>query len=279
MPEREELGTTGLLRLNVSVERAVTTVLGCLPALRRLREELLRCLPTFNVERFDRLEEYALALLHAQVLHRGRVPRRSLTEQARELAELRERLLADARSLASHGLLREEGLQLCKRSRGYRALADDVFLLVELFREQWSSIEQRTPASMELLQQASRLSLELLRAVGARQHGPAKVSATQLVRQQAFTLLFRAYDEARRAAQYLQRERGGTEELAPAFYTGRAGRKGRRRRVPDEDTAAAPAVTEHARLHATSPAVTSAQPVLLAAGPAPPLRLALGSGS
>jgi hypothetical protein len=62
--------------LNIDVVGAVTTVLGVLPALRALRPEIQDELPRFDLQRFDRLEQYALALNHANALHRGAlVPR------------------------------------------------------------------------------------------------------------------------------------------------------------------------------------------------------------
>lgn len=240
--ERAALGAKGLARLNVDPSRAVTTVLGSLPALRALRPELLQRLPAFDLQRFDKLEQYALALQHAHVLHRGQVREvGSLAELAAEVTQERDRLLGDACSLAAHGLLERELPQLCKRSRAYLAIASDVFLLVHSFRERWPAVAGRTPVSPGQLVRAHDRAFELLTAVGERASAPEAIGETQLARQQAFTLLFKAYEAARRAVQYLRAEQGDAHELAPAFYPGRAGRRGQaRKRASGHDEAAGP---------------------------------------
>lgn len=119
--------------------------------------------------------------------------------------------------------------QLCRRSRAYLAIASDVLLLVHSFRERWPELAGRTPVSGEQLEQAHRRAVELLAAVGEKANAPEAISETQLVRRQAFTLLFKAYEAARRAVQYVRSEHGDANEIAPAFYPGRAGRRGKAR--------------------------------------------------
>jgi hypothetical protein len=51
-----------LLPVSLDIQRAVTTVFGVLPAIRGLRAQIVKELPTFNVVRFDKLEDYALVL-------------------------------------------------------------------------------------------------------------------------------------------------------------------------------------------------------------------------
>lgn len=239
--ERARLEPRELVRLNVEPSRAVITVLGSLPALRALRPELRQRLPAFDLERFDKLEQYALALQHAHVLHRGSASGGgSLAALAADVTELRDRLLGDARSLAAHGLLDRELPSLCKRSRAYLAIASDVFLLVHSFRQRWPELAGRTPVSLEQLEQANGRSLELISAVGQKANAPEAASESQLARQRAFTLLFQAYEDARRAVRYLRGERGDASEIAPAFYPGRAGRRGKAReraRVQGEEAA------------------------------------------
>jgi hypothetical protein len=62
---------------------------------------------------------------------------------------------------------------------------------------------------------------------------PATINEAQLARQRAFTLLFHAYADARRAVEYLRYKERDAASIAPALYVGRAGREGttRRRRV------------------------------------------------
>lgn len=139
--ELAALGNDQLLAVNVQVVHAVTTVLGALPALRALRPQIARHLPTFDLERFDKLQQYGLALLYAHAVHRARpeVPD-GIAELGQEVKQLRDRLFLNAECLAQHGLLDGRPLQGCKRGRSHRALAGDVFTLVALFTASWDHV-------------------------------------------------------------------------------------------------------------------------------------------
>ena len=223
--EMVALGDEGLMPINIDVVSAVTMTLGCMQELRALRSEIVEHLPTFDIGRYDKLEQYALALNQANAIHRGTLAQRaSISELGGELTELRDRLLDDAESLSNHGLLQRERLKECKKAPGYRAVATDVFTLVTLFKEDWSTLEGRTPVTRELLQRAGTRALELLAAVGTKEQGPVTVSEAQLARQQAYTLFARTYDDVRRAVAYLRPEEGEADKLAPSLYAGRGGR-------------------------------------------------------
>ncbi len=226
-PEMQGLGEEGLAKMNIDAVATVTTALGCLSKLRALRSEIERHLPTFDLARFDKLKEYALALNHANAIHRGALEQRgTIADLGSEVARIRDRLMDDAESVCNHGLMNAERLKECKKAPGYRATATDVFTLVNLFKEHWAKVEGRTPVTAAFLQEAGNKALQLLDAVGTKEQAPVTVSQAQLVRQQAFTLLVRAYDDARRAAQYLRPEEGAADEIVPSLYAGRGGRGG-----------------------------------------------------
>jgi hypothetical protein len=63
-----------------------------------------------------------------------------------------------------------------------------------------------------------------VRAAGQREQGPAVVVETARIRQQAFTLLVKAYDETRRAVSFLRWREGDADTIAPSLYAGRGGR-------------------------------------------------------
>lgn len=227
LPEMAALGQSGLSPINVDVVNAVTTVLACLPELRAIRPEIEKHLPTFNLQRFDKLEQYTLALNHANAIHRGTLASRvRIADLGGEVADLRDRLLDDARSLANHRLLDGDRLRECKKSPSYRAIATDVFTLVALFKEHWPKVAGRTPVTTELMQQAGNRALDLLGAVGDREQAGVSTNEAQLTRQQAYTLFLRAYEDARSAVEYLRRDQGDANTIIPSFYTGRGGRGG-----------------------------------------------------
>jgi hypothetical protein len=227
LPEIEGVPDARARPINVDVMLAVSVVLGALPALGSLRPEIEQQLPRFDLARFDRLEQYALALSHAHVHYRGRRHSRgSIVERAAELGRLRALLRADLRALAAHGLLDARQLPARKRGRvGYKEIASDVFVLVTLFREQWPALEGKTALTMAALAEASNQALELLETVGVREQGPPPEADAARVREKAFTLLEDAYDAARSAVAYLRARQKDADSYAPPFRGG----SGRRR--------------------------------------------------
>jgi hypothetical protein len=103
--ELAALAPDALMRVNLDVQAAVTTILGALPELKKLRERIARELPAFDLERFDKLEDYAQALAFAQSKFQfASQPVGELDEVSTEAARLREKLVANAHALALSGL-------------------------------------------------------------------------------------------------------------------------------------------------------------------------------
>jgi hypothetical protein len=257
-PEFASVPDDELVPISIDVMGVVTTVIGVLPELRALRVELEAALRTFDFVRFDKLEDYALALSYANTLHRAALaPKREIIEMANELTGIRDRFLENARSLASHAVLDGERLKECKTANGYRALVSDVFILVEVFKGNWSAVEGKTPITPAALQNAGNLGLDLLAAVGQKDQGPVLIGEATLTRQRAFTLLVRTYEDTRRAVQYVRGKQGDADEIIPSLYAGR----GPRRRVDDDAEAPiTPVATSVGMARATSPVLSPAHP-------------------
>jgi hypothetical protein len=84
-------------------------------ALNRLRPQIVDELARFNIARFDKLETYALALIHVHGLHRGaQMEKGEVTQLGTELAAIRDRLYGNAVSLAQTGLIDGSRLKECK---------------------------------------------------------------------------------------------------------------------------------------------------------------------
>jgi hypothetical protein len=96
----------------LDISAAVATVLGVLPDVARLRERIVRELPAFNVARFDKLEDYALALsfAHAKYLSATQPPD-DLGPVSEQSTRARERLLAEANALVLDGVVSEAQLE------------------------------------------------------------------------------------------------------------------------------------------------------------------------
>jgi len=205
---------------------AATLVAGRIPVLKTLRPQIVEELPRFDVVRFDKLEQYLLALMHAQGLHRGaQVPKAHVAALGNELTVIRDRFYGNAASLAENGLLDGERLKGCKTAIGYRALIADIFILVPLFKEYWKNIEGKTPVTPSALHDATTRASQLLSAVGLRAHSSEVVGEKAQIRAKAFTLFARTYEDARHAVEYLRRKERDADEFAPSIYTGRGGRR------------------------------------------------------
>jgi hypothetical protein len=133
-----------LLALNLDVPSAVATVLGAWPELWALRDQVAK-FPGFDISRSDKLRDYALALAHAHGVFRGSMgPPDGIAQMAEELATLRDMLFADAMALAKRGVFDQARIGKLRSGPGYESLAFDVVGLVQIFRERWADIANRT---------------------------------------------------------------------------------------------------------------------------------------
>ncbi len=247
LPEINALRMDQLQRLNLDVMSSITTALGALPQIMALRREIEEELKRFDFHQFDSLKRYALALNHAHARHRSAsVMKTELTELAARVERLRDQLLADAQSLAGHGLIPGDRLRECKSEPGYKPMASDVLMLVNLIKHHWSKVRDNTPATLESLNQAATDALELLAAIGEKNEAPTTPSEAALTRQKAYTLFKNAYDAARRAVIFVRDEHGDADDIAPSLYAGRGGRgsdsdgRAREPAVPSDETEQAP---------------------------------------
>jgi hypothetical protein len=214
-----------LLHLNLDIPSAVATVLGALPEIQELHDEMAG-LSGFDIARISRLRTYAWALGHAHAMHRAAIaPPDSVAELAERAADLREILHADATALAKRGHLEEASVAKLKSGLGYKNLAIDLVGLVGLFRDHWDGISSKTAVEPAELEEAGQLAQRLITTVGLREQAPAVIEAASLTRQKAFTLLAKAYDDARRAVTFLRWHEGDVDSIAPSLYAGRGGRK------------------------------------------------------
>jgi hypothetical protein len=234
LPQIQAVPEDTLSPILIDIPTAVTTVLGALPRIRELRPEIVETLRRFDLSEFDRLEQYTLAVSHAHALHRAaHGPRLPLSGMGRELVQVRDMLLSDARSLASHRLIGGERLAGCRATPGYRALAYDVLMLVEVLKEAWDQVHDRTPVALCELDRAAASAERLLIAVGLKDQAAPTVAHATVMRRKAFALFLRVYARARAAVQYLRAEVGDADEIAPSLYAGRAKRRKAEADVPE----------------------------------------------
>jgi hypothetical protein len=236
-PDLDALKLEDLLQVNLDVTAAVTSILGLLPEVRALRDQIVKHLPTFDIATFDKLEDYALALSFANTGYlAASQPPDDLTDLNANATKLHDRMLADAEALAQHGLVNGTQLAQLKGGNGYRNLAQDLQLLSHVMRQDWDKIQNKSGTTADDLKAAYQMSVRLMRIVGLREQGPALLAAAADQRLRAFTVFLNAYEDARRAVAYLRGRQGDADSIAPSLYPGRP----RKRTTEPDPNAPAP---------------------------------------
>ena len=220
-----------LMPITVDIPSTVTKALGAWREIRALREEISG-LPKFDLAAFDKLETYALALAHANTRYlAASEPLAPLSELFDEAVKRRETLASDAQALAQRGLLNGQKLKDLKGAVGYKNVAQDLLTLAELVRANYPSLAGKTAVTVEELDRVEVLAYQVLDAVGERDQGPAVVAESNDLRQRAFALFGRTYEQARRAIAYLRFEQGDLDDIAPSLFA----RSGTRKRSESEE--------------------------------------------
>jgi hypothetical protein len=261
LDEFRALPNSEISQVNLDVPTAVTSTLGALAEIRALRPQIASEIPSFDLVRFDKLEGYTLALGHAHALYlAASEPTESLEELSKTAAGTRELLSSDAAALAQRGFIDGVKLRALKGPIGYRNLAFDLFTLAALLRDNWAKVAGKTAVQLSELDAAETLADRLLTAVGNREQGPAIVAETSDIRQRAFTLFVKAYDDVRRAVSFLRWHDDDADTIAPSLY---AGRGNGRRKAP-----AQPAPTPvPAAVSGNAPAAAAKEPAAADAAP------------
>jgi hypothetical protein len=256
----QSLSEQDVVAINLDVMGAVATATGSLPELRNLREQIIAELPKFDIARFDKLHNYALALGYAHAEHLiSEQPPEELKPLLEEGIQLRETLVRDAQTLAARGLLNGEALRSLKGPNGYKNVAIDLQILAQLLKANWAAIQGKCAIDEGDFARAAALASRLIHVVGLREQGPAGVARTADLRARAFTLFTRCYDDARRAVIYLRWHQEDADTIAPSLYAGRSNGRTGVTRKPLEPTAAETA---------SPPAAVPASPNPAPSGPA-----------
>jgi len=237
-PDAAALSEEEVTQVNLDLQQATGTILGVLPEVMALREKIVKDLPAFDIAHIDKLEDYALALRFAHAAYQTATqPPDDLRDLSNEALALRERLLADAKALSLRNLLDPRKLESLKGANGIQNVAQDLQMLSQILQESWPKIQGKSATVAEELQAASRIGTRLTRIVGVREQSPAQEAAVIEQRQRVFTLMMRAYDEARAAIAFIRRREGDAESITPNLYTG----KGRPRPANKPSTDGPPA--------------------------------------
>ncbi|HEY5957261.1 MAG TPA: hypothetical protein VIV60_11935 [Polyangiaceae bacterium] len=225
-PEMTVIERDELLPVNLDPLAAASTARGALPQIVQYRVQLA-ALPGFDIKWLDNLETYAMAATQTQTVFQGAsLPPEQFNELVSEATGLRETLLSDATALANRGFVSNAKLGLLKGSHGFRNIASDVLTLANMIRGNWKNVAGKTGVTEAELDRAEIIGDQLINDIGVREQAPTTMAAESLERQQAYTLLVRAYDQLRRGLTYLRWDEGDADDIAPSLYGGRRRKSG-----------------------------------------------------
>jgi hypothetical protein len=221
--------------INVDVMIILTSIIGRMKQIEAMTGVLTSKLKDFDPQLIADLDDYTRALQHAHGLYlqatKSPSALQSLIDQA---TQQRDMLLADAIALATRGLLNADSFKDVKKTNGHRPLIVDLQILVATFRERWESVKDRTAVRPEELDSTVALIDTLTEAVGIKDASPALQQQVTLIRQKAFTLVTRTYDEIRAGLIYVRREESDADDIAPSLYIGRSSSSGGKRPEGDD---------------------------------------------
>jgi hypothetical protein len=256
-PDAAAVPLEELAQVNLDLQHATGTILGALPEVMALREQIIKELPAFDIKWVDRLEDYALALrfAHAAYQTASQAPD-DLQPLSEEATAMRERLLADAKSLALRNLVDPRKLE--SGAKGIKNIVQDLQMLSQVLQERWPQIQGKTPTTAEDLATASRIGTRITRVVGLREQSPSKQNAVVEQRARVFALTMRAYDETRAAIAFVRRREGDTESITPNLYSGKGRYRAPIKPGMDEQSESGSASTASARPPSVTPEAVAA---------------------
>ncbi|MFO0711674.1 MAG: hypothetical protein U0353_17610 [Sandaracinus sp.] len=207
----------GLEVVNLDINAAVVTAMGCLPELAPYRAEIAR-IDAHTAAALDELPSIAWALnqAHARYLVNDTTSA-DLAELSKRVVDARGLLLAEASVLVQRKQVDADKLAQLKGAVGFRNQVSDVLQLVEVLRGAGGS-----RVTTEELEQAEAAAQALVLALGKREQAPQGQSEASELRQRCFTLFVRSYDELRRVMSYLRWHEGDVDAIIPSLYAGRS---------------------------------------------------------
>ncbi len=215
-----------LIHITIDVRLVAVNTVARLPRMMDLRDEIVKALPEFEIGALDGLKTYALAAAHAYFLNQMSIATPAeVADLAERAAARRAVLLADVKALVAHGLIDGAPLEGLAGAVGHRNIAYDVILLRNLLVDAWPKISGRTVLTTDALESDAAVASRLLMAAGQRSVSAPTPTEAALLRDQAFTLFSRKYDQVRRATAYVRWNEDDANEYAPSLYAGRRSRK------------------------------------------------------
>jgi hypothetical protein len=212
--ELESFDASTFTYMNVDVESATAIVLGVADQVLAYRERIAK-LPEFDMVHVDKLVDYAKAAWFLFVTNQLAVAGKEADALIKEAGELRAKLLVWAPPLVAGGFFEEAAVARIREGGGFKDLASDLVALVALYRSKWQSVGTIVGVTDEELVRAAQLGTAVF-GIASRKENAAKPGAEGSLRlRKAWTRLELAYNECRRALDYLRPRDLPLDEIAP----------------------------------------------------------------
>lgn len=237
--ELEALDAATLSPMNVDVVSATSIALAVAPRLLPYRERML-VLPEFQIRSLDHLIDYAQAAWFVYVTNLPAPEPADATAMIQAVTDLRSKLLTWAAPLVAEGKFDAAAVAKIREGSGNKDIPSDVVALVALYRANWDAVKNMCAVTEEDLQRGADLAPKVFVLISLRENPElGRTSDASLRVRRAWTLLDRAYEQCRRALQFLRHDEDDADVIAPSLRRN----SGVRRSTPEQDatTAAAPA--------------------------------------
>lgn len=209
----DAVNPNALAPLNLSIENALSLIIGVAPGLARFRDDIAT-LPRFDISHVDRLSDYANATLYLHVTNLPEPKDSDGLEQ--RVAPLRKKLLLWAAPLANAGVFSQAALDKIRERTGIRDAACDLVALASLFRDHWEQVRSICGVTEDEIEQATTIGTTVYAAASRRENAPVERSEATLRVRKAWTLTDRAYSQCRRALAYLRFDEGDVDVILPS---------------------------------------------------------------
>lgn len=209
-----------------------------LPLLREMRPQIVAKLPDMNLAIYDSIEERTYAVHYCNTLWQAKVSaKENVTDLAESLTDWYVKALSAYETLITFDLASSEPKSRLQGSTGYGALTNNLGTVLGVLRSVAPDVLSQTPIKQSDLEQIESDLLSFQAAWGAREYTPSTRDEASLLRSQAFTYLYDAYELARRAALYLHGYDDG-DKLVPSLYAslGDRPKKGAKNSGTEADT-------------------------------------------
>ncbi len=249
-----------LTPINLDVMNLVTTVTGACHNILALREQLAQ-LPGFDVAKLDRLPTLAYALGFTHTRYFGALtPVGPVSALAATVARYRDLFVHGIVGLQQRELIPADAMRDFVGGKAFKVAAFETVAAANMLREQPPEVFALAGVTAEELTLGCGFAGELTEQLGVREQVPAGVSSVARERQQAYTLVLRDYDQARRAVTYLRWSQGDADAIAPSLYAGRSRRSEQPEPQPSPQPAPNAPMTPSLGDEPTQPAMPALDP-------------------